>query len=401
MGAGAEINVDPTGASAAQDVSIAAVNGTQMFGVGVNLDGGAFVAIAGGVNLGIERNDTTTMIAAGADVRAVRDVDVLALSSKKVNSFVGGLSASVGLALNGSAAIYSLGGVLQTDSFNILTTVTGAATVQAYLDQVTAALADGASGVIAKVLDGYAGAVGSQTQAAAGTIAAATPMGSVTAAAGRRTRLKAATATVDGASISAGRDIHVSGSETLDISLDTSFTFAFSYVGLNLNLDAAIVDTAAGGKGSAIDGAILHAGNDVFVTGTVETTQSDVSTLAKAHTADVSGAAVEGSTLQAGNDVHVDARTNATTMYKTSFLPGFDPIHARVRSTTRPTRPMRTSPADRRSLQPRAPASRPKMTARSRRSIWLIPCKGRSPSEHRFHKTCSRTRSRRRSMLPA
>ncbi len=106
--AGAKINTEAVGANAAQDVHVAAINDLKMLVVDGSIAGGVFGGIAGSVDVGIVRNDSTAYIA-GGDVRARRDVTVSALSDREINSYV--VSAAGGaVGIGAAVAVYALGG---------------------------------------------------------------------------------------------------------------------------------------------------------------------------------------------------------------------------------------------------------------------------------------------------
>jgi hypothetical protein len=81
----AHVNGDQAGANSSQTVNVSATNDTAVFGAGVNLRGNQ-VAVAGGIDAGIIRNDTAAFVGAGADVRARRDIELHALSQKEIDS---------------------------------------------------------------------------------------------------------------------------------------------------------------------------------------------------------------------------------------------------------------------------------------------------------------------------
>src|SRR5262249_7518206 len=58
IAANAHVNSDQTSANSLQTVNVSATNDARVFGAGVNLSGSA-LALAGGIDAGIIRNDTT------------------------------------------------------------------------------------------------------------------------------------------------------------------------------------------------------------------------------------------------------------------------------------------------------------------------------------------------------
>jgi hypothetical protein len=113
IGAGALVNQNALGAGDAQAVNVSAVNSVQILAIDGSIGGSAGVGIAGGVDVGIVRNDTAAYIAAGATVNANQDVNVNALSMKDVDSYA--VSASGGtLGIAGAVVVYALGGDLES-----------------------------------------------------------------------------------------------------------------------------------------------------------------------------------------------------------------------------------------------------------------------------------------------
>lgn len=132
IGGGAQINTSAGTPNANQDVNVTARNDLKIFNVSGALGAGA-VGIAGSVDVGVIRNDTTAFIGDGATVNAARDVDVNALSRKDLDTFV--VSASGGLAgIAAGVAVYSVGGALDSDSQNRLKSDDGSDTVGSYAD---------------------------------------------------------------------------------------------------------------------------------------------------------------------------------------------------------------------------------------------------------------------------
>ena len=113
IGAGADVN-QAAGANAAQSVNVSATNRFSGFTIGGGL-GAGIAGVAGAVDVGMLRNDTSAHIDAGAHVSALHDVDVNALADKNVKtwalSFGGGL---VGVA--GSVSVWSIGTPVSGDA---------------------------------------------------------------------------------------------------------------------------------------------------------------------------------------------------------------------------------------------------------------------------------------------
>lgn len=113
LGNGVRVNTGG-GGHANQDVNVTARNDFNLFNVSGALGVGA-AGIAGAVDVGVIRNDTTAFIGDDAIVNTARDVDVNALAGKDVETYV--VSASGGLAaIAAGVAVYSVGGGLDSDS---------------------------------------------------------------------------------------------------------------------------------------------------------------------------------------------------------------------------------------------------------------------------------------------
>ncbi len=112
---GAVVNADPTGAHANQDVHVSAINEVTTLAVS-GAAGVGTAGLAGGVDVGMIRNDTTAYIA--GNVSANRDVRVHALTNREIDSYT--ISAGGGAAgLGAAASIYALSGdLVQSYSFS-------------------------------------------------------------------------------------------------------------------------------------------------------------------------------------------------------------------------------------------------------------------------------------------
>jgi hypothetical protein len=132
IGSGARVNTSGGAAHSSQDVNVTARNDFELFNVTGALGAGA-AGIAGAVDVGVIRNDTTAFVGDGAEVHAARDVDVNALSRKNLDTFV--VSASGGLAgIAAGVAVYSVGGALDGASRERLKSDDGSDNVGAYAD---------------------------------------------------------------------------------------------------------------------------------------------------------------------------------------------------------------------------------------------------------------------------
>lgn len=93
--------------NALQSVNVAAAN-TARSTSAAGAIAGAIVGVAGAIEVGVLRNDTTAYLGTGADVEAMLDVDVNALSDKDVSAFA--LSAGGGAgAVQGSVSVWAIG----------------------------------------------------------------------------------------------------------------------------------------------------------------------------------------------------------------------------------------------------------------------------------------------------
>ena len=105
------------GASSNQSINISARNDVDVFVVaGVAVLGGG---LTGGVDVGIIKNDTSALIANGADVQAKLDIDINAISDRYVESYA--ISVSLGqIGIAGAVEVWSIGGNLDSDSIDSL-----------------------------------------------------------------------------------------------------------------------------------------------------------------------------------------------------------------------------------------------------------------------------------------
>ncbi|MHC4507326.1 MAG: FG-GAP-like repeat-containing protein, partial [Planctomycetota bacterium] len=107
---GALINTQPlVTTDPAQIVSVGAGGDTRVYDIAVNLLGSS-VALAGGIGVGVIRNDITAWVGDGAEIRARQDIKVFALSAIEVDSFVSGIGKSEFLGLVASVSMYAIHG---------------------------------------------------------------------------------------------------------------------------------------------------------------------------------------------------------------------------------------------------------------------------------------------------
>ncbi|WP_394787155.1 leukotoxin LktA family filamentous adhesin [Rhodoferax sp.] len=123
IGDNTRINTSNTGANAAQDVNVSARNVFTSQVIAGSLAAGAG-ALAGGVDVGIAKNNTAASIGSGAQVNAQRDVLVNALGKESLSTTV--VSAAGGVVgVAGGISVYSVGDSLGNDSQSQLSTNKG------------------------------------------------------------------------------------------------------------------------------------------------------------------------------------------------------------------------------------------------------------------------------------
>jgi hypothetical protein len=132
--AGALINVANDRANDRQDVNVTARNDAQLLVIDGSLAVGPLGAgVAGSVDVGLIRNDTSAWIGAGAEINANRDIDVNALARKDIDSYV--ISAAGGIVgLAAGVGVYSVGAALDADSRGRLKPDDSNDTANAYAD---------------------------------------------------------------------------------------------------------------------------------------------------------------------------------------------------------------------------------------------------------------------------
>ena len=123
IGPFAQINQSGDTPSADQAVYVTANNDVELLAVGGSVALG-IAGVAGGVDVGVIKNDTSAFIDDGAVVSAKQDVSVQAFADKTVDSWAAGVGAGfVGVA--GSVSVYGISGDLDADSMSSLNTTTG------------------------------------------------------------------------------------------------------------------------------------------------------------------------------------------------------------------------------------------------------------------------------------
>jgi hypothetical protein len=329
IGTNAKINESTPTAGSDQSVHVGALNKSRVFSVSVNILGGS-VGLAGGIDLGILRNDTNAYIGTGAIVNAKKDVLVLANGSRDVDSFVGGAGLTAGIGIQGSVALYSLGATLDDDSKDLLLGFSGADSFQNFVDNSISTLLNSGANGIASILAQYTGFLDTDTQAAAGTIGSRTPSGAVTAAVNSAAPYQGTTASVDGAVINAGRDVIVRALDTTDAVADTSFTFAFGIGGgFAVNIDIGRINSNGHAEAFVDSNARIRAGRDARVLAQQADKQEVVATVAFNNMEDTVRAYTDSADIEAGQSIVVDA-TSSTTAEYSSLMPGFSTLRVRV-----------------------------------------------------------------------
>ncbi len=117
IGKDATINQDTSDANTAQSVNVTAANEVDLRGISGSAAVG-LVALSGGVDIGIVKNDTAAYIDDGVQMNARQDVAVQALADKDVDSFAisGSIGGFVGVA--GAVAVHAIGSgpILEVES---------------------------------------------------------------------------------------------------------------------------------------------------------------------------------------------------------------------------------------------------------------------------------------------
>jgi autotransporter-associated beta strand protein len=320
--ADARINTNQAGASASQSVNVAAKNDAQVFGVAGSLVAGG-AALAGGADIGVLRNDTSAWIGPGAIVNALQDVDVTVESTKDVSSFVSGagLGPTFGVSLYSIHADFdqTLFGKQVLDFLNV-----GADDIQQYIDGQVLALTDTAGSGLGGLLSKLSIVVGPAGEIVAQTLAASSPSSAAGNAVDDVDVGEGNTAKIDGAQITAGRDVRVTAVEQIHAVADTSFTYNFGAAGPLLDFVSNLALLNAGGSANAsiVGGAVISAGQDVIVDARIDETSIIVGTNSLNNSLSSAAAFIDGSTVDAGRNAVVSAESLANASYS-ALLPGF------------------------------------------------------------------------------
>ncbi|MCO6458771.1 MAG: hypothetical protein J5I93_25985, partial [Pirellulaceae bacterium] len=278
VGRSARINTEPGETHQLQSVSVAAANQADVTTFAGGISGG-FVGLAGGIDVGNVRNDVTAQIDTLADVRALRDIDVNALSIKHVDGFtLGGTLGVVGLAA--SVSVWSLGTPLDkiyTDQNNASPTnplQQGPHVTETYAGSQVA----GGSVPISSTLSAYGPGtspnsvrVDSAMQSASGLVAGRTPtQGQIVSTINNSsTPLGIRAIVADNSSLLAGNDISVRALEDVDYEV-TAGGVGIGVVGGGASV---VVSKLASNTSASISG-FARTGNDVrIVAGLTEDVQ--------------------------------------------------------------------------------------------------------------------------------
>ncbi|MCI0581666.1 MAG: FG-GAP-like repeat-containing protein, partial [Chloroflexi bacterium] len=325
------------GAGPAQAVKVSAVNDARVYGLAVGLGGGDVVTLAGALDLGIVRNDTVALVGGTAEVRARQDVGVHAASRTHVDSLVGSFGSTAGIGLAASASLYSVRGDLtRVPEVGDLTGVQEANEVQDYIDDQVRLTTNPAGASIGDLLADLADVVGG-TEGVVEAVTLAAPEGAVEDALENVEVDQGTSAIVEGATVSAGRDVEVTAREHTDTVLDSSFSYNFA-VGestspLPLEINFGRLSTGGGARAVVRGGAEVSADRNVVVQGTVTSAGDVAGMLAFNRTESTAGAAVEGATVDAAGSVALDATTRANVKYS-ALLPSKAGLQLKISENT-------------------------------------------------------------------
>ncbi|MBL8225533.1 MAG: leukotoxin LktA family filamentous adhesin [Chromatiales bacterium] len=292
---GALINVANDRANARQDVNVTARNDAKLLVIDGSLAVGPLGAgVAGSVDVGLIRNDTSAWIGAGAEVNANRDIDVNALARKDIDSYV--ISAAGGIVgVAAGVGVYSVGAALDADSRGRLQPEDSDDTANAYADDQAG---DGTvTGALGNFGNARLASIGSEAGARRGSVsisdALATAPPSGTAA-----------WVGEGAVLNAGRHVDVDARDDVSVGM-VAGAAAVGAVSLGAGIAVATVNTNV--QAFVEDDAVIAAG--------LQDDQGDFSLTARLDS-DSSAAAYAGSgglvALDAAAAVFNDTSTVAT-----------------------------------------------------------------------------------------
>ncbi len=266
------------------------------------------------------RNDTTATI--GGNVTAEEDVEVHALSRLQVDSFIGAVGVNNGgISLVASIGLYSIRAnfapIFGQDLLGFLNQGISGDTLQGQIDTMITSLTTTAGGGIANLLNNYAAGVGGGQQATASAIAAAAPSTPAQTAVGASLSTPGTTAHITGGTVIAGGDVEVSGEESIDVVIDSSFTFNFPLGDTIIEIanDRGILSTG-GTAGAFIEGGAQVTADNVRLRGEVTNDQRIAGTTAVNVTNNSVKAIINGATVTStAGDVELLAESNSQVVY--------------------------------------------------------------------------------------
>ena len=273
IGGNAEVNRTGGNAGGAsnQDVYVNASNDIRIQSYAMGGAGG-FVGVAGAVDVGSVKNDTSAKILAGAEAAAARDVEVNSVTIKKLDSFV--LSGAVGfVGVTGAVSVWSIGDAIEKNYSNDEGTSANAVENEdgQAADQQAGEQSEATSSEISSGLMGYSSdpaddensqMVASTTgQAASAIMASAPTQASLAAKIDSLVETKGTEAAIEaGATVIAGDDIRVTANDDVDVTV-TVGGVAGGFVGIGGSV--AVTNIAANATAHA--GGTLEAGDDINV----------------------------------------------------------------------------------------------------------------------------------------
>ena len=249
IGDDAKINLTNTGASTAQDVNVTARNQLKSLAFTGSVGVGA-VGLSGGVDVLTAKNNTHAGIGERAQVRALNDVTVNALSSNDLDTVV--VSASGGVAaVAAGVSVYSVGDKLGTDAQSQLSTDDGNVKDQADREAKGSALDD----LLKSSDDDHVKSISAQAQAKRASVSTGAAT-SGTPAAGNSASIGT------GATVVSGGDVAVNARGTLTYD---STTGAAAVGALGLGAGIGIADFTLNNQASIGSNAEITATGDVLV----------------------------------------------------------------------------------------------------------------------------------------
>lgn len=129
---------ESTNVSSAGTISVGAFNNVKIKGVEIGATLAGIAGVAGGVDVGIVKNQTEAFVGNNANVNAGGSLDVVAFSIKDVDSLT--VSGGIGgvASLTGAVSVYSIGADITADARNLLSPSSGATLTSTLDSQATA-----------------------------------------------------------------------------------------------------------------------------------------------------------------------------------------------------------------------------------------------------------------------